>query len=373
MELLNLLNFDRKSLEQYFLTIGETKFRASQVLQWIHQKGVTNFEDMTNLSKNLRLKLQEHCTTAFPKIVLKKQAPDYTVKYLIQLDGGNCIETVYIPETNRATLCVSSQIGCALTCSFCSTAQQGFNRNLSCAEIIAQLWLVYHDLKQQDELPQVTNVVFMGMGEPLLNYDNVIRASNLMLDDLAYGLSKYRVTLSTSGIVPVMEKLKQDSPMALAVSLHAPNDTLRNDLVPINKKYNLDQLLKTCKHYFQGTKRKVTFEYVMLDGVNDTPAHARELIRILEGVPAKVNLIPFNPFPRTYYKCSGQEAIAKFHGILNKSGLVTTVRKTRGDDIAAACGQLAGEFKDKTSRSRLSKQKYEEFEKEVLLKKVESL
>ena len=359
----NLLNFGKKELEQYFLSIGEPKFRATQVIQWIHQKGVVNFDEMTNLSISLRAKLKELCCVSIPKVVLKKQAPDDTIKYLIELSPGNCIETVYIPETNRATLCVSSQIGCALNCSFCSTAQMGFNRNLSCSEIIGQLWIVYNDLNNQpanSNLLQVTNVVFMGMGEPLLNYDNVLKASNLMLDDHAYGLSKYRVTLSTSGVVPALEQLKQDSDMALAVSLHAPNNELRNTLVPINKKYPIEELLSVCKNYFEDhARRKVTFEYVMLENVNDSPKHARELITILQGIPAKVNLIPFNPFPRTYYKCSSQDVIYKFHDILNKAGIVTTVRKTRGDNIDAACGQLAGDFQDKTPRSRLARQRYE--------------
>ncbi|MBP9722523.1 MAG: 23S rRNA (adenine(2503)-C(2))-methyltransferase RlmN [Gammaproteobacteria bacterium] len=373
--LVNLLNFSRKDLENYCLSIGETKFRATQIIKWIHQKGVTDFDQMTNLSFALRAKLKELCCINVPKVVLRKQAPDQTIKYLIELSPGNCIETVYIPEATRATLCVSSQIGCALNCTFCSTAQQGFNRNLSCAEIISQLWIVYHDINKlnenleiqpEDELSQVTNVVFMGMGEPLLNYENVLKASDLMLDDNAYGLSKYRVTLSTSGVVPMLDRLKQDSPMALAVSLHAPNNELRNTLVPINKKYPIEQLLAACKNYFDGqNKRKVTFEYVMLDGINDTPKHARELIRILEGIPAKVNLIPFNPFPRTNYKCSGSDVISKFHDIMNKSGIVTTVRKTRGNDIDAACGQLAGDFKDKTSRSRLSRQRFEKTMQQV--------
>ncbi len=362
MSQVNLLNFSRSDLEQYFLSIGESKFRATQVIQWIHQKGITNFDDMTNLSLALRVKLEELCCIDRPKVVLKKQASDDTIKYLIELSPGNCIETVYIPETNRATLCVSSQIGCALNCTFCSTAQQGFNRNLSCSEIISQLWIVYNDLKTNNpqNLPQVTNVVFMGMGEPLLNYENVLKASNLMLDDYAYGLSKYRVTLSTSGVVPNLEQLQKDSPMALAVTLHATNNELRNTLVPINKKYPIEQLLAVCKTYFaKEPRRKVTFEYVMLENVNDSPKHARELIRILEGVPAKVNLIPFNPFPRTNYKCSSQDAIYKFHDILNKSGLITTIRKTRGDNIDAACGQLAGDFKDKTPRSRLMRERFE--------------
>lgn len=366
---MNLLDFSRQSLEEYFVSVDEAKFRASQVIKWVHQLGELDFDKMTNLSKVLRTKLKLAFNTDMPKLVFKKQSPDNTIKYLLQLEAGNCIETVYIPEANRATLCVSSQVGCALNCSFCSTAQQGFNRNLTCAEIISQLWIVKQDiLANHPELSAVTNVVFMGMGEPLLNYDNVLKASELMLDDFAYNLSKYRVTLSTSGVVPKLKQLQQDSPMALAVSLHAPNDELRDTLVPINKKYPLAELLDVCRNYFgdknkelKSSKRKVTFEYVMLDGVNDTPKHARELIRILEGIPAKVNLIPFNPFPRTYYKCSQPEVIYKFHDILNKSGIITTIRKTRGDEIDAACGQLVGDFKDRTPRSRLSKQRYEKF------------
>jgi 23S rRNA (adenine2503-C2)-methyltransferase len=364
---MNLLDFTTKDLEEYFVSIDEKKFRASQVIQWIHQKGVVDFDAMSNLSLSLRNKLKEHCFIKMPKILFKKQATDHTIKYLIQLETGNCIESVYIPETSRATLCVSSQVGCALNCTFCSTAQQGFNRNLTCAEIISQLWLVKQDVAHNHpDLPNVSNVVFMGMGEPLLNYQNVLKASDLMLDDFAHGLSKYRVTLSTSGVVPMLEKLKHDSPMALAVSLHAPNDELRNTLVPINKKYPLEQLLKVCRYYFAeqpaATKRKVTFEYVMLDGVNDTPKHARQLITILQGIPAKINLIPFNPFPRALYKCSTENAIYKFHDILNKSGIITTIRKTRGDDIDAACGQLVGEFNDRTPRSRLSKQRFDKLQ-----------
>lgn len=367
---MNLLDFSLQDLEQYFISINEPKFRAKQVIQWVHQKAELDFDNMSNLSKSLRSKLKESMTITFPKMVLKKKASDNTIKYLIQLEAGNCIETVYIPEANRATLCVSSQIGCALNCTFCSTAQQGFNRNLSTGEIISQLFLVREDIKKNHpDLSPVTNVVFMGMGEPLLNYENVIKASNLMLDDFAYGLSKYRVTLSSSGVVPMLEKLKSDSPMALAISLHAPNNELRNELVPINKKYPLEQLLAVCKNYFSeqaltggSTKRKVTFEYVMLDGINDSPKHARELITILQNIPAKVNLIPFNPFPNTRYKCSSIDVIYKFHDILNKSGITTTIRKTRGDDIDAACGQLVGEFNDRTPRSRLSKQRFEKLD-----------
>lgn len=361
---MNLLDFSKQDLEQFFITIAEPKFRAGQLIKWLHQQGVTDFDLMTNLSKNLRAKLKDVFTIDFPQIVFKSQSDDNTIKYLIKLSGGNCIEAVYIPESKRATLCVSSQIGCALNCSFCSTAQQGFNRNLSTSEIIAQLWLVYHDQKLDKfdnniSLPQVTNVVFMGMGEPLLNYDNVLKASSLMLDDFAYNLSKYRVTLSTSGVVPKLEQLKQDSPMALAISLHAPDNDLRSQLVPINKKYPIEQLLDVCKNYFdKSSKRKITFEYVMLDGINDSIKHAKKLVTILQGIPAKVNLIPFNPFPRTHYKCSSPQTIDVFHGILNKSGIITTVRKTRGDQISAACGQLAGDFKDKTPRSRLMKEKY---------------
>lgn len=348
----NLLDFDRQGLEAFFTAIGEKAFRASQVLKWIYQGGVDNFDDMTNLSKALREELKQQAEIRTPEIVTQQLSDDGTIKWLLRVDSGNCIETVFIPETDRGTLCISSQVGCALECSFCSTAQQGFNRNLSTAEIIGQLWVAN---KAMQCLPRnervISNVVLMGMGEPLLNFDNVVRAINLMMDDNAYGLSKRRVTISTSGVIPALQRLKQVSDVSLAVSLHAPTDELRNQLVPLNKKYPIKQLLAACKEYVAGaTRRKVTFEYVMLEGINDSPEQARQLVKVLQGVPAKVNLIPFNPFPGTHYRVSSQARIDKFRDILMQAGLITVTRKTRGDDIDAACGQLAGKVLDRTKR-----------------------
>ena len=310
---------------------------------------------MTNLGKALKEKLSQLSYVGLPEIVTSQKSFDGTHKWLLKLDCGNCIETVYIPESNRGTLCVSSQVGCALNCSFCSTGKQGFNRNLSTAEIIGQVWLAVRELSlsQGTHDKRVTNVVMMGMGEPLLNFDNVVSAMNIMMDDFAYGLSKRRVTLSTSGVLPDLERLREVSPVALAVSLHAPNDALRNELVPINKKYPLVQLMALCKTYFKDEpRRKVTFEYVMLKGVNDQPEHAVQLIKLLKDIPAKVNLIPFNPFPLTQYQRSSQQTIDAFRDKLISSGINTITRKTRGDDIDAACGQLAGEVQDRTSRSQ---------------------
>ena len=348
----NLLDLDRQGLEAFFTAMGEKAFRASQVLKWIYQGGVDDFDDMTNLSKALREKLKQQAEIRTPEIVTQQLSDDGTIKWLLRVDSGNCIETVFIPETDRGTLCISSQVGCALDCSFCSTAQQGFNRNLSTAEIIGQLWVAN---KAMQCLPRnervISNVVLMGMGEPLLNFDNVVRAINLMMDDNAYGLSKRRVTISTSGVIPALQRLKQVSDVSLAVSLHAPTDELRNQLVPLNKKYPIKQLLAACKEYVAGaTRRKVTFEYVMLEGVNDSPEQARQLVKVLQGVPAKVNLIPFNPFPGTHYRVSSQARIDKFRDILMQAGLITVTRKTRGDDIDAACGQLAGKVLDRTKR-----------------------
>jgi 23S rRNA (adenine2503-C2)-methyltransferase len=302
---------------------------------------------MTNLSKSLRTRLAERCEIRVPEIAYAQKSADGTCKWLLQLDDQNRIETVFIPEDDRGTLCVSSQVGCALECSFCSTARQGFNRNLSAAEIIGQLWVARRELGEG----RVTNVVLMGMGEPLLNFNNVVAATNLMLDDFAYGLSKRRVTLSTSGIVPALDRLAEVSDIALAVSLHAPDDELRNELVPINRKYPIRELLAACKRYVgRENRRKVTFEYVMLDGINDTPAHAKALIRLLSPVPSKVNLIPFNPFPGTDYRCSNPETIRRFSDMLHAAGLIATTRKTRGGDIDAACGQLVGRVNDRTRR-----------------------
>lgn len=350
----NLLNFSPSEMVSWVKSFGEPAYRAQQLLKWIHQVRVTDFHQMTNLSKAFREKLLAHAEIRLPEVVLRKHAHDGTRKWLLRMSCGNCIETVFIPEKTRGTLCISSQVGCGLNCSFCSTAKQGFNRDLTTAEIIGQLWLAQFELAKEYGLDhrKITNVVMMGMGEPLLNFDAVTKALDLMLDDFCYGLSKRRVTLSTSGLVPQMLELKSRSPVALAVSLHAPNDALRNELVPVNKKYPLESLMKVCKDYFEHEpRRKITFEYVMLDGVNDKPEHAYELLKILKGVPAKMNLIPFNPFPNAPYRCSSPEAIANFQSILMSKGMHTTVRKTRGDDIDAACGQLAGQFQDRTTRS----------------------
>ncbi len=351
----NLLNYNYQQMRELLSSWGEQPYRAQQIIQWIHQNGLVDFAQMTNLGKALREKLSQLSCIKVPEIVTCQKSSDGTHKWLLKLDCGNCIETVFIPEANRGTLCVSSQVGCALNCSFCSTAKQGFNRNLSTAEIIGQVWLAVRELSTNQGVhdKRLTNVVMMGMGEPLLNFDNVVSAMNLMMDDFAYGLSKRRVTLSTSGVLPDLERLRQVSPVALAVSLHAPNDELRNELVPINKKYPLAQLMALCKIYFKDEpRRKVTFEYVMLKGVNDQPEHATQLIKLLHDVPAKVNLIPFNPFPMTQYQRSSQAAIDAFRDKLIANGINTITRKTRGDDIDAACGQLAGEVKDRTSRSQ---------------------
>ncbi|HGK7683224.1 TPA: 23S rRNA (adenine(2503)-C(2))-methyltransferase RlmN [Legionella pneumophila] len=351
----NLLNYNYSQLRELLMAWDEKPFRAQQLFQWIHQVGICDFAQMTNLGKVLRSKLSQLACVDLPEIVACQKSADGTHKWLLKLECGNCIETVFIPEANRGTLCVSSQVGCALNCSFCSTAKQGFNRNLSTAEIIGQVWLAARELSDNHGIhdKKITNVVMMGMGEPLLNFDNVVSAMNIMMDDLAYGLSKRRVTLSTSGVLPEMERLREVSPVALAVSLHAPTDELRNELVPINKKYPLSQLISLCKRYFKDEpRRKVTFEYVMLKGVNDQPEHASQLIKLLHNVPAKVNLIPFNPFPLTQYQRSSRETIDAFREKLMKHGINTITRKTRGDDIDAACGQLAGEVKDKTSRSQ---------------------
>lgn len=345
---INLLGLDRKALEAFCVERGEKPFRAVQLRQWIHQRGIGDFELMTNLSKAFRAQLIEHTEIRPPEIVHEQLSTDGTCKWVLQTDAQNRVETVYIPEENRGTLCISSQVGCALECSFCSTARQGFNRNLSTAEIIGQLWVAQRELGAG----AVTNVVLMGMGEPLLNFNNVVAAIDLMLDDYAYGLSKRRVTLSTSGIVPALDRLAAVSEVSLAVSLHAPNDELRNELVPINQKYPIHELMAACKRYIgRDGRRKVTIEYVMLDGVNDTPAHARQLVRVLSQVPSKVNLIPFNPFPGSGYRCSSRETIQRFSEILQTAGLITTTRKTRGDDIDAACGQLVGQVKDRTRRT----------------------
>ena len=347
----NLLDLDRAGLVEFFTSRGEKSFRASQVMKWIYGQGVTDFEAMSNISKGLRADLQTWAEVRLPEVVSDHLSDDGSRKWLLKMADGNCIETVYIPETDRGTLCVSSQVGCSLNCSFCSTAQTGFNRNLTTGEIIAQLWVAASALGQTADGDRlISNVVMMGMGEPLLNYENVVRAMGVMLDDFGYGLSKRRITLSTAGVIPMLKQLREDCDVSLAVSLHAPDDLLRDQLVPLNKKYPIRELLDACKAYVGEGRRRVTFEYVMLAGVNDSDTHARQLARCLEGVPAKVNLIPFNPFPETQYQRSSNNRIHRFFDILNGAGVVTITRKTRGDDIDAACGQLAGEFRDRTRR-----------------------
>lgn len=352
----NLMDFNKKSMSNFFVSIDEKPYRAAQVLQWIHHFGVTDFSEMSNLSKSLRAKLSEKATISLPEIATAQKSLDGTRKWLLRLADNNCIETVFIPEDTRGTLCISSQVGCALNCSFCSTGKQGFSRNLTTAEIIGQIFIAVRQLSSDQKLNehQVTNVVMMGMGEPLLNFDNVISAMEIMMDDHGYGLSKRRVTLSTSGIVPQMEKLSALSDVSLAVSLHAPNNALRNILVPVNKKYPLEKLMPVCQNYFKNEpRRKITFEYVMLSGVNDQEKHAYELIDLLKNIPAKINLIPFNSIPNSDYICSSKETINRFRDILiREGGMMTVTRKTRGDDIDAACGQLAGKVFDRTRRQK---------------------
>ncbi len=350
----NLLDFDAAGLQTLFAEHGEKPFRAKQVLRWIHRFGQADFDAMTDLAKSLREKLKVLAVVLPPPIISDKLSDDGTRKFLFDVGGGNAVESVFIPEDKRGTLCVSTQAGCALDCSFCSTGKQGFNRNLTVAEIIGQLWQVNRTLgfNPSDER-MISNVVLMGMGEPLANFENTVTALRLMLDDNAYGLSRRRVTVSTSGLVPVIDRLRDECPVALAVSLHAPNDILRNELVPINRKYPLRELMAACKRYLEKAPRDfVTFEYVMLDGVNDAELHARELLALTQDVPCKFNLIPFNPFPGSPYRRSPAARIRRFAEMLMEAGVVTTTRKTRGDDIDAACGQLAGQVLDKTRRSK---------------------
>jgi 23S rRNA (adenine2503-C2)-methyltransferase len=344
----NLIGLDAAGLERFFAEQGEKPFRARQLLRWIHQRGETDFGQMSDLAKALREKLGGIARVDAPVIVGDSLAEDGTRKWLLKVDERNAVEAVFIPETNRGTLCVSSQAGCVLDCAFCSTGKQGFNRNLSTAEIIGQLWLANRLLG--GERP-VSNVVMMGMGEPLLNLDNVIPALRIMLDDNAYGLSRRRVTVSTSGVIPGMDELRDECPVALAVSLHAPNDALRDQLVPVNKKYPLKDLIAACNRYLEKAPRDfITMEYVMLDGVNDADEHAKELVQLAKRVRCKFNLIPFNPFPASGFGRSSPERIRRFAEILQRADLTVTTRKTRGDDIAAACGQLAGDVADRTRR-----------------------
>ena len=349
----NLLNFDAHGLTQYFAELGEKPFRAKQLMRWMYKGGESDFAAMTDIANVLRDKLMQHACITTPSIMREELSDDGTRKWLLDVGTGNAVEAVYIPEATRGTLCISSQAGCALDCSFCSTGKQGFNRNLSVAEIIGQLWWANHQLgKNAEGNWAISNVVVMGMGEPLLNFDNTVSALRLMLDDHGYGLSRRRVTVSTSGVVPAMDRLREECPVALAVSLHAPNDKLRDVLVPINQKYPLKELLAACIRYLEKAPRDfITFEYVMLDGVNDSVQQAHELVRLLADVPCKLNLIPFNPFPQTHYLRSKPDAIARFRDVLMQANIITTVRKTRGDDIAAACGQLAGQVLDKTKRT----------------------
>ena len=351
----NLLNFTRKGLRDYLQSIDEKPFRAEQLMKWIYQDGQSDFNQMTNINKQLRTKLIELCEVRAPVISHHQKATDGTIKFAIMLDGGQEVETVWIPETDRATLCVSSQVGCALECTFCSTAQQGFNRNLSVAEIIGQVWRVatFIGLSKDTSKRPITNVVMMGMGEPLLNLKNVVPAMELMLDDFGFGLSKRRVTLSTSGVVPALDMLGDQIDVALAISLHAPDNELRDELVPVNKKYPIEEFLAGVRRYLAKSKAnqgRVTVEYVMLNGVNDSTEQAHQLAKVLKDTPSKINLIPFNPYPGSPYTCSSNSRIDRFAKVLMAYDFTTVVRKTRGDDIDAACGQLVGDVVDRTKR-----------------------
>lgn len=352
----NLLGLTRSELEAFVAGMGEKPFRARQLLKWLYKRCVADFDQMSDLAKSFRERLEEVAVVATPSITTTQVSADGTRKWLLEMDGTQGIETVFIPEPGRGTLCISSQVGCAMDCTFCSTAQQGFNRNLTVAEIVGQVWLAHRELAgsgyQWEPGSQriITNVVFMGMGEPLANYRNVVPAAEIMMDDIGFDISRRRVTVSTSGLVPQMLRLAEETNCALAVSLHAPNDALRDQLVPINRKHPIAELLDACWQYVnKQNARSITFEYVMLDGINDHPEHARELAQLLKGQPAKVNLIPFNPFPGTRYRRSAAPTIERFREILNTSGVIATTRRTRGDDIDAACGQLVGRVNDRTT------------------------
>jgi 23S rRNA (adenine2503-C2)-methyltransferase len=352
----NLFGLDREALRACFGQMGQQPYRADQVMQWIYRRGKDSFNEMSNISKDLRTKLDDHFVIRPPELVTEQLSQDGTRKWVLRLDGGNAVETVFIPETDRGTLCISSQVGCAMDCSFCSTGKQGLNRNMTTAEIVAQVWFAARALGGDFQNERViSNIVFMGMGEPLANYGAVLPAIRILLDDFGFGLSKRRVTVSTSGLVPFIDRLHDDCDTALAVSLHAPNDELRNELVPINRKYPIAELMDACRRYTDGKDRKmhIVYEYVLLEGINDSPALARQLARLLGDMPAKVNLIPFNPFPNSGYTRSKPEAIKAFGDILRAKKILTMVRKTRGDDIDAACGQLVGEVKSR-QKNRLS-------------------
>ncbi len=361
----NLMGLTPEGMAAFFAELGEKPFRVKQVLQWIHQRGVRDFAAMTDLSKALRQKLEQVAEVRPPELVSQQDSADGTRKWLVRTDGGDCVEAVYIPERERGTLCVSSQIGCALDCSFCATGKQGFSRNLTTAEILGQLWIAVDSFGgfASSQARPVTNVVMMGMGEPLMNFDNVVDAMNLMMHDCAYGLSKRRVTLSTAGVVPALDRLADVTDVSLAISLHAPNNPLRDELVPINRKYPVETLVRSARNYLDrlpDTHRKVTVEYTLMDHVNDRPEHARELSVLLRELPCKINLIPFNPFPNSGYDRVSNNALNRFRDILSQDGYTVTVRTTRGDDIAAACGQLAGSFNDKTRRKARYQSRYQQ-------------
>jgi 23S rRNA (adenine2503-C2)-methyltransferase len=355
----NLLEFDRDALAAFCEQLGERRFRATQLFRWIHNKGAADFAQMSDLAKSLRDKLAGRAAIRVMPVLSEQASSDGTIKWLFDVGAGDAVETVFIPETDRGTLCVSSQAGCAVGCRFCSTGHQGFSRNLTTGEIVAQVWFAEHHLRRRLNLPEgqraITNIVMMGMGEPLQNYGALVPALRVMLDDHGYGLSRRRITVSTSGVVPMMERLRDDCPVALAISLHAPTDALRDDLVPLNRKYPLADLLASCRRYLDNAPREfITFEYCMLDGVNDSDAQAREVLALVRasGVSCKFNLIPFNPFPESGLKRSANARVTAFLKVLHDGGLVATVRRTRGDDIDAACGQLAGEVQDRTDAKR---------------------
>ena len=357
VEKVNLLGMSEHKLAAFFEGLGEKRFRVKQVMQWMHQRGVIDFDAMSDLSKALRAKLASLAEINLPELVSEQVSEDGTRKWLVRVTGGSCIEMVFIPEGNRGTLCVSSQIGCSLDCSFCATGKQGFNRDLSAAEIIGQLWIAAKSLDSLDPTKDrvISNVVLMGMGEPLLNFDNVVDAMNLMMHDCAYGLSKRRVTLSTAGVVPALDKLGDVTDVSLAISLHAPNDELRNQLVPLNRKYPIAELLRSAQGYLAklpDKRRKITVEYTLMREINDRPEHARELAALLVDTPCKINLIPFNPFEQSDYQRVSNNALYRFRDILIEAGYTVTLRTTRGEDIAAACGQLAGQVNDRTKRSQ---------------------
>lgn len=351
----NLLDFNRQGLRDYFASIDEKPFRADQLMKWIYQQGISDFEQMTNLNKNLRAKLLANCEIKAPEIAYQQNATDGTIKFALSLEGGQEVEAVWIPESERATLCVSSQVGCALECTFCSTAQQGFNRNLSVSEIIGQVWRVATTIGLSKDTAKrpITNVVMMGMGEPLLNLKNVVPAMDIMLDDFGFGLSKRRVTLSTSGVVPALDMLGDQIDVALAISLHAPTNDLRDEIVPVNKKYPIEEFLAGVRRYLSksnANQGKVTVEYVMLNGINDSMDQAHQLAKVLKDTPSKINLIPFNPYPGSPYTCSSNSRMDRFAKVLMEYGFTVVIRKTRGDDIDAACGQLVGDVVDRTKR-----------------------